>query len=457
MLKLIFLKKVFVLEVVMFVLRGKTFGITLLLALFLSRPLFAAPDVVEERVCTVTGIMGGVQVRLSPNYNKMRREPAVAKGMAAAALISGSITEEWSNLRQGMAVGGKCEIRTGAESEVRLETADGTILKVEENSLVEVAILQAVTKKARAKDPAPETTVRAKFKLLYGNLVGNVKKLTRENPDVKFETPTATAAIRGTVIEAEVGKNTNTLIRAFDGTIQVAPIGSKRFVDLSDGKMVELAPKQKALVLRDVPKGYKRKGLLLKGEKPAAQINESKKSGKQKEPVAVKLRLDLGDIPDTLNCYAGDTVAIEGVVAPASAKISVNGIAAVPAKDGAFKVSVPAPDSGTFPLNIVAESETMAESVVRTIRVAHVHTAVRLITPVEGEIVKKPAVLISGTAEPGSKVNVLGVTINVNRDGTFSGEVNLPPREGTVKVQVEIVNKDDTAVWIERNIRYKKK
>jgi hypothetical protein len=147
---------------------------------------------------------------------------------------------------------------------------------------------------------------------------------------------------------------------------------------------------------------------------------------------------------------------IDGKVAPASARISVNGVTAAPGKDGAFRVAVPAPDSGTFPLNIVAESETVAEAVVRTMRVAHVHTAVRLITPVEGDVVKKPVVLISGTAEPGSKVNVLGVTLNVLRDGTFKGEVGLPPREGPVKVQVEIVNKDEAAVWIERNIRYKK-
>jgi len=437
--------------------RRTAFAMALFSALLLSwQPLFAAADVVEERVCTVAGLIGSVQVRYSPNYKKMRREPAVAKGMAAS-IVSGSITEEWSDLRQGMAVGEKCEIKTGPESEVRLETADGTILRVEENSLVEVAILQAVTKKAKSKDPAPETTVNAKFKLFYGSLVSNVKKIMRENPNVKFETPTATAAIRGTVIEVEVGRNTNTLIRAFDGTIHVSPIGSKRVVELGDGKMVELAPKQTALVVRDVPKGYKRKSFLLRDEKSAAQIKESRKSEKLKEPVVVKLRLDLGDIPDTLSCYAGDTVNIEGVVAPANAKISVNGVAAAPRKDGTFRVAVPAPDSGTFPLNIVAESETMAEAVVRTMRVAHVHTAVRLITPAEGEVVKKPVVLISGTAEPGSKVNVLGVTLNVQRDGTFSGEVGLPPREGTVKVQVEIVNRDDAAVWIERKVRYKKK
>ncbi|GBU25950.1 hypothetical protein R83H12_02618 [Fibrobacteria bacterium R8-3-H12] len=260
----------------------------------------------------------------------------------------------------------------------------------------------------------------------------------------------------------EVSKNTNTLIRAFDGTILVEPIKKrKKQVEVGDWKMVEAVPMQTALLVRDIPKGYKRKTLLVKGEKPSAapikESKESKKSEKPKEQIAVKLRLDLGSIPDTLDCYAGDTVTIEGVVAPASAKISVNGIAAVHGKNGAFKASVPAPDSGTFPLNIVAESETAAEAVVRTMRVAHVHTAARLITPAEGETVNKPVVLISGTAEPGSQVSVLGVTINVNRDGTFSREVSIPSREGTVKIQVEIVNRDDTVVWIERNIKYKKK
>jgi len=433
--------------------RGKVFASFLVLAV--SLPLFAA-DIVEERVCTVTGVIGSVQVRYSPNSGKIRREKAVAKGMPAAP-VSGSVTDEWSDLRLGMTLGERCEIKTGPESEVRLEVIDGTVVRVEENALVEVVTLQAVTPKAKAKDPSPETALNAKFKLFYGNLVGNIKKLTRDNPDVKFETPTALAAIRGTVIEVEAVKNANTVIRAFEGTIRVAPVGRKNFVEVGDWKMVEVAPKQKVLVVRDVPKGHKRKAFLIKGEKAPAPIKESKKSEKKsKDPVAVKLRLDLGHIPDTLDCYAGDTVEIEGAVAPANAKISVNGVAVVPGKNGAFKASVPAPDTGTFPLNIVAESETAAESVARAIRVAYVHTETRLITPVEGEVVKKPTVLVSGTAEPGSKVNVLGVTLNVKRDGTFSGDVSIPPREGTVKVQVEIVNRDDAAMWIERKIRYKK-
>jgi len=432
-----------------------------LLALAVSLPLLAA-DVVEERVCTVTGVLGSVQVRYSPNSSKIRREKAVAKGMAAAH-VSGSITEEWSDLRLGMAVGERCEIKTGPESEVRLEATDGTVVRVEENALVEVVALQAVTPKPKAKGHVPETTLSAKFKLFYGNLVGNVKKMTRENPDVKFETPTALAAIRGTVIEVEAVKNANTVIRAFDGAILVAPVGRKNFVEVGDWKMVEVAPKQKVLVVRDVPRKYKRKTLRVKGEKaPASADKESReskksdKSEKSKDPVAVKLRLDLSHIPDTIDCYAGDTVDIEGAVAPASAKISVNGVAAVPGKNGAFTVSVPAPDTGTFPLHITAESGTAAEAVVRTMRVAYVHTEVRLITPAEGEVVKKPVIMVSGTAEPGSKVNVLGVTLHVRRDGTFSGEVSIPPREGPVKVQVEIVNRDDAAFWIERKIRYKK-
>ncbi|MDR0330722.1 MAG: FecR domain-containing protein [Chitinispirillales bacterium] len=438
----------------MSVFRGVSFCAVFFLALACSAPIFAAVDEVEERTCTVTGAIGSVQVRYNPEYKKVQRARAVAKGLAAQ--VSGSITYDWTPLRQNMVVGEKCEIMTGPESELRLETADGTVLRVEENTHIEVAQLQAVTKKPRGKNAEPETSVNARFKVIFGNLIGNVKKLTSEKPNVRFETPTATAAIRGTVIEIEASKNANTVIRAFDGTILVAPAGREKYVEVSDNKMVEVAPKQKAIIVRDIPKGYKRKGFRLKGEGQSKGGKKKNEKPIEADDVAVKLRLDLGDVPDTLSAYVGDTLTMLGHLTPPDAKLSVNGVIVKPDSGGAFAISIPAPESGVFPLNIIAESETMAEAVIRTLRVAHVHTAIRLITPAEGAIVNKPKVRISGTAEPGSKVNALGVTLTVNRDGTFSGEVGIPPREGNVKIQVEIVNREDNAVWIERNIRYKK-
>jgi hypothetical protein len=295
------------------------FWAALFLAFAASSSVLAA-DKAEGRTCTVTGIVGGAQVRYSPNYNDARREKAVANGMTAAA-VSGSVSKEWSELRQNMVVGGMCEIRTGPGAEVRLETPDGCVLRVEENTHVEIAVLRAVTMKPKSKGAAPETALDAKFKLFYGGLIGNIKKVLRgEWHNVEFETPTATAAIRGTVIELEAVKGGNTLIRAFEGTISVAPLGGKP-VDVGDGKMVELAPNQKDVAVRDVPKGYKRKDLFLKGERaPAPVIEEGRRSEKPEEALAA----GFGFEPD-----AGDAVAAEGLAAPLE-----DGVDAAPAVDG---------------------------------------------------------------------------------------------------------------------------
>ena len=414
----------------------------------------SAREEVEERYCIVKGFVGAAQVRQSPNYKKVRREKAVNAASAQSRALAG-ITDQWTDVRIGMVVGEKCEVRTGAESEVRFETTEGSLVKVGENSLVEIAMLRAVKRTAKSGGKQ-EVSVdyNAKYKVTGGSVIANIKKMAHENPNIKFEAPTATAAIRGTTVEIEAKKGANTVIRAFDGTVLVAPAGTQRFVELGHGKMAEVAPKQKAIFVKDVPKDYKRKGFLLKGEKDPA---EEAKAAAQKAEVAVKLRLDLGDSVDTVSCYAKDTITVEGLVQPAGAKVSVNGMAASPDKNGAFRLSfVAPPDSGVFLLNVTAENEKLTETVIRAVKVAHVHSDVKLATPAEGEVVTKPAIHVSGTAEPGSRVNVLGVTLTVKRDGTFSGEVGLPPKEGSVKVQVEIVDKENNAVWIERNIRYKK-
>jgi len=418
----------------------------------------SAREEVEERYCIVKGFVGTVQVRQSPNYLKVRRERAVSGGGAHNRMIAG-ITEEWADVRIGMVVGERCELRTGAESEARLETTEGSVIKLGENAHVEIAVLRAVRRTTKVSG-RQEISIdyNARYRVMSGNVVANIKKVTYETPNVKFETPTATAAIRGTTIEIEAKQGANTVIRAFDGTVYVAPVGTNKFVELRAGKMAEVAPKQKAIFVKDVPKEYKRKNFLLKGEPdPAEEAAKRAIVPAKTEPVAVKLKLDLGEATDTISCYAKDTITVEGLVQPASAKVSVNGLAASPDQNGAFKLSfVAPPDSGVFLLNVVAENEKLTETVIRTMKVAHVYSEVKLSTPAEGDVVSRPTVRISGTAAPGSRVNVLGVTLAVMRDGTFGGDVSLPQKEGDIKVQVEIVDKENNAVWIERNIKYKK-
>jgi hypothetical protein len=307
----------------MFTLRCATFVAALLLIFAVSSPVLAA-DAGEERSCAVTGVVGAAQARYSPGYKDGSREKAAAKGMAVAP-VSGTISKEWSDLRQGMVVGDKCEIRTGPESEVRLEASDGAVLMLGENTRVEISVLRAVAKKPTAKGAEPERTINAKFKLFYGILVGNIKKVTRNSYNATFETPTATAAIRGTVIEIEAPKGANTLIRAFDGAISVAPAGSNKFKDVGDGKMVNLAPGQKDFAVTDVPKGYKRKGFLLRGEKPPAPpIEEGSTGGKPQEAMAANFGDDSGDAAEAQGFGEGGAVA-EGYDGESGAEDAIPG------------------------------------------------------------------------------------------------------------------------------------
>jgi hypothetical protein len=443
----------------MLVYRNFISKIVVVLALFSAVPVFAQNSD-DERVGVIKGIVGDVKVRKSPSYSKVRRETAIAAGPKVQVDAKDTI---WAEARLNMAVREKDEIMTGAQSEVMIETPEGNEVKLSENSVMEIAVLRyGAGGRPKSTDKRNNIT-STKFKVAEGSIIASVKKLLNSKSSFKFETPTATAAIRGTVLELDVTKGANTVIMAFEGVILVAPAGYEKFVELRDGKMAEIAPGQKTVIIKDIPKNYKRRSTKLKaedGKKPAKDAKaQPSGSAASDDSVSVKLSIDLGDAADTVKCYTQDSITVEGVVSPASAKVSVNGVAAAPDKNGVFKMSLRAPsDSGVYPITIVAEDKKLSETLIRTMKVAHVYTAVKLIAPAEGHtVVGKPVVVVSGTALPGSKVHVSGVTLNVKRDGTFSGEVPIPGKEGNVTLSVEIVDAGDNAVWIERHIKYRKK
>jgi len=399
------------------------------LMLVCSVPLFSQSGEANsnEPVCFVKGVVGDVKI----HRIKVRREEAVSN------------TAGWTTVRVNMALREKDVIQTFAQSEVRLETPDGSVIKLGENTTLEMSAL-----KYKASGAS-----NTKMKLVSGSMVTNVKKLVDKKSSFEIQTPTATAAVRGTIVELDVGSGGLTEIKVFDGKVLVAPAGSKSFVAVGDRQAVDIAPKQKKLVVKDVPKDYKPRSTKLTGEDAVKRSA----APKQKQPVPVKLTLKLEDAADTINSYAKETITIKGVVTPANAKVSVNDNAAKPDSHGVFELVMRAPaDTGVFKLKVVASNNETSETVLRTMKVAHAFTEVKLVSPVEGQVVKAPSVLVSGTAISGSKVNIGEKSINVERNGAFGGEIALPDKEGSVKLEIQIVDSEDNAVWFIRNVTYKK-
>jgi hypothetical protein len=304
-------------------------------------------------------------------------------------------------------------------------------------------------------------------------MVTNVKRLASKSTAFEIQTPTATAAVRGTIVELDVRRGGVTEIKVFDGKVLVAPKGSKKFVEVGNRQSVTIAPKQKKVVVKEVPEDYKPRSTRLTGEadpqeaakespapKKVAVVDSSNAEQELPAPVKLTLKLDEG-LADTINSYAKESITVKGVVTPPGAKVSVNGRAAKPDSAGVFELIMRAPSNpGVFTLKVVANDKDSSETVLRTVKVAHAVTEVKLISPVEGQVITTPAVLVSGTAVSGSKVNIGEKSINVERGGTFSAEIDLADKEsdeeGSVKLEIEIVDSKDNAVWFIRNVIYKK-
>jgi len=155
-------------------------------------------------------------------------------------------------------------ITTMAESEVRIETPNGSEVRLKENTVVEVAKLA---------NGAGVT----KIKVNDGSVVANVKKMIGDKGAFELETPTSLAAIRGTTVELDSRKGSGTTVKTFDGTVQVAPAGTKNYAAVGHYNMIEVAPGQKDAASRVVPSFYKQKTTKLLSEEETAALTGFKR------------------------------------------------------------------------------------------------------------------------------------------------------------------------------------
>ena len=160
------------------------------------------------------------------------------KSLIGAVNIRRATAVNWVDARPNMSLRENDAIRTLIESEVLLETSEGTSLKVGENSTIEMAV-----------SSAKGETQNTKIRILNGSLVSIVKKRVTIKSCLEFETPTATAAIS----EAVVGFNVSTkgtLINVYEGSVLVTSKGLKSTVLLKENQMASIIKGQKDITIQ---------------------------------------------------------------------------------------------------------------------------------------------------------------------------------------------------------------
>lgn len=170
-------------------------------------------------------------------YAQSENRKCVIKSLIGTVKIRRGASVNWIDAKPNMPLKEKDAIRTLIESEVELETSEGSVIKIGENSTVEMA-----------KFFGNNDVQNTKVKILSGSMITNVKKLVNTNSTFEFETPTATAAIRGTIVGLEVNKE-KTQIKVFEGKVLVTPRGSKKGVELKENQMTAVTKNQKEITV----------------------------------------------------------------------------------------------------------------------------------------------------------------------------------------------------------------
>jgi hypothetical protein len=397
-----------------------------------------------SRKCTIKQFVGSVKVR---------------RGTSAV----------WIDARPKMPVKETDALRTFMESEAELETGEGTILKVGENTTIELNTLKGTSSQQNTS-----------VKIMNGALLANVKKLTSPASTFEFETPTATAAIRGTVVGLEVSKE-QTNVKVYEGKVFVAPQGSKNGVELQQYQMGVV---QKGGEKVAIQKFEEKSPASLSAEKSVpsstvpVKIDSVKTDTTAARPVSdsagapvksidtagqsmrspaspVQLSLVVAAPAEGSVVAPSAQVPVSGSIKLLGASISVNGKQVTSSADGSFKTMVTAPASaGDMDIVVAAEYSGASKTATRRISVKSSPLVFVVSSPRDGQEFSKPMIPVSGTATAGAEVAAMSIRLPVTSSGTFSGQVPIPNEAGEHTLEFE-ASLNGTTQKISRRITFK--
>lgn len=406
------------------------------------------------------------------------------KSMIGSVKIRRGAAVNWVDARPNMPLREKDAIRTFIESEVELETTEGTSLKVGENSTIEMAVFLTNGE-----------TQNTKVRILNGSLMSNVKKLVTTKSSFEFETPTATAAIRGTIVGFNVSKE-KTVIKVYEGTVLVSSGGTKSTVVLKENQMASITNGQKNIPIEKLEENSQRQPVKINDsvKVDSVKIDSLKTVNIADSAAAKKSSLDTTKLPiknipiksSKDSIYQPDNGIVKGVpdnanlqrkapvensiIDPISSKASVldfivsspidgleltkpnfqikgkvsrgadvivNSTRQQVAQDGSFSGQVTTPNRpGDYVIEFEAILNGKSQKISRTVRYKPL-LQLTVLSPSDRQEFNKSIIPISGKVTPGAEVVVNSIKLLVTSDGSFNGQLVIPNEEGEILIEIE--------------------
>lgn len=115
--------------------------------------------------------------------------------------------EKWRKARPNMPLKVGDQVYSREKSFVEVRYTSGAVLRMNENS--KVVLKSASDKAVKSENP-------------LGNVWVNMQKIASKK-SFELSSPTAVAAIRGTVFQMQTARDSSTSVRVYDGTVDVGP------------------------------------------------------------------------------------------------------------------------------------------------------------------------------------------------------------------------------------------
>jgi len=193
---------------------------------------------IVQKCSIIASILGVLLVCAAPSAQQAAASAAAGeervkvKSVVGKAEVKAPQSPEWKPARINMPLKMGWDLRTFVESAVELEFESGTTLKINENSVVTLSKLYKESQEAGGN---------SQVKIATGEVWGNVKKLVNKKSTFAFETPTAVASIRGTIVGIKNRGNRDT-IECSEGEVEVTHKGSGRTVTITNRQQAVIHP-----------------------------------------------------------------------------------------------------------------------------------------------------------------------------------------------------------------------
>ncbi len=377
------------------------------------------------------------------------------KNIVGEVKIQRKKSPKWIKARPNMVLKEKDAIRTFVESEVVLEISDGSQIKLEENTTLELSSYTISGKGAE------ETAL----KVMSGNLMANVKKLVNSKSKFEFETPTAVAAIRGTSVGFEVEK-TKTNIVVYEGKVYVAPKGSKKGAELKSNQKTTIVKGQETVVVEDMTDSKRSSSESSdttgnETDTTLTDTTENETDTTSTDTTATtdqKLELKVVSPENGQVVLPKSQIVIKGTVTPGDAEVLINGMKVKLSNAGGFrKVITAKDDEGEYTVTVEAIYNNESKTISRHyfVKDMPVDLNLNIFEPKDGQIINEPIVHVAGVVMPPlAEITISGLNVSVSPDGSFKKEIPIADEEGDVTVEIEAVYKDKSVVE-SRTVTYK--